>query len=179
MPFDDDLSLTMIPIVALVAIVAVQLALTRLGLRSPWFSLFIAALVGIIIALGATSIILWRSPAGNLIASLIVNAGTTAALAFGYFNFVNLNYTSLRIRMLREFLDSDSGLSIDDLKGRYSAERVLQLRLDRLVRAGEVVRHGERYCLGDSRKFLRIAQVLFAIRRILGMSSGLRGERPR
>src|SRR5207245_661371 len=40
-----------------------------------------------------------------------LNLVTYLALAFGYFNFVNLNMTSLRIRVLLELLEAKAGLS--------------------------------------------------------------------
>ena len=50
---------------------------------------------------------------------------TYVTLAFGFWAFLNLNMTSLRIRMLRELLHSEHGMARAELFGRYSARRVL------------------------------------------------------
>jgi hypothetical protein len=92
---------------------------------------------------------------------------TYVALAFGYFNFVNLNVTSLRIRLLRELLDHHPrGLTRDDIVHRYGAETVLRLRLERLLSNGHVVRRGHRYCL-DRRTVLVIAHTFTLLNRVV------------
>lgn len=170
MASNNDYILALIPVVALIAGVAFQFALLQFRL-SPWLSLSIGALFGTLFAIGASWAVLRTEVRSDFIAYLAVNIWITLALSFGYFNFVNLNYTSLRIRMLREFLKSRHGLSIDDLRKRYSAERALQLRIDRLIKADELRRENGTYRLGSSRKFLQIARLLDFIRRVLGLSS--------
>jgi hypothetical protein len=72
-------------------------------------------------------------------------------LSFCYFNFINLNMTSIRIRLLRELLAADAaGLPRSEVLERYGAQHVLHVRLQRLLQAGEVRRVGDGYVLAGS-----------------------------
>ena len=73
------------------------------------------------------------------LAGLWVTLGLTyVALAFGFWAFLNLNMTSLRIRMLRELLHSERGMARAELLGRYSPEEFLRRRIARLERSGDL-----------------------------------------
>jgi hypothetical protein len=156
------------PICALALTVVLQLALSRLQpSRLPWWSLAVAALAGTAFAMLATCWLGWHVPAADLVGYTLVNGGTAAALAFGYFNFVNLNFTSLRVRLLREMLESSGTTSMQSLRQRYGAETILALRLERMVRAGELVQTGSRFRIGENRRVLLIGRILGAIRVVM------------
>lgn len=91
---------------------------------------------------------------------------TYVALAFGFWAFLNLNMTSLRIRMLRELLHSRHGMARTELLGRYSPEEFLRRRLARLERSGDLALSGGHYCLG-SRKLLYLDHCLKILRAII------------
>ena len=91
---------------------------------------------------------------------------TYVALAFGFWAFLNLNMTSLRIRMLRELLHSEHGMSQTELFGRYSAEEFLRRRLARLERSGDLVFVDARYRLG-SQKLLYLDRCLKVLRAVI------------
>jgi hypothetical protein len=159
--------LASVPILALALITLLHLGLSRLWPRRlPWRSLSIASAAGLACAAALTAALLLRAPPSELAAYVFVNAGATAALAFGYFNFVNLNFTSLRVRMLRE-LNAIGCLSISDIKVRYGADTVLDLRLARLVEAGELSFDGSVYRLGPSRRILMIGRILDRLKAII------------
>jgi hypothetical protein len=80
---------------------------------------------------------------------------TYVALAFGFWAFLNLNMTSLRIRMLRELLHSERGMARAELFDRYSAEEFLRRRVARLERSGDLALVDGHYSLG-SRKLLYV-----------------------
>jgi hypothetical protein len=90
---------------------------------------------------------------------------TYVALAFGFWAFLNLNMTSLRIRMLRELLYSEHGMSRAELFCRYSAEEFLWRRLARLERSGDLALVDGRYRLGSQKlRYLdRCLKVLRAV----------------
>lgn len=127
-------------------------------------------LLGGAVATGAMSIIgLAGQPVSPLDAGLLALLGivTYLALGFGYFNFVNLNVTSLRIRLLRELLDRHpEGLVRDEIVRHYGAQTVLRLRLERLIGAGHVVCREDRYYTGR-RGVLFIAHFFTLLRRIV------------
>jgi hypothetical protein len=88
------------------------------------------------------------------------------ALAFGFWAFLNLNMTSLRIRMLRELLHSEHGMSRVELFGRYSAEEFLRRRLARLERSGDLAFGGGYYSLG-SHRLLYVDRCLRILRAVI------------
>jgi hypothetical protein len=98
------------------------------------------------------------------------------AFAFGYFNFVNLNIASLRIRMIQELAESGGELPAKRLAGLYNTETVIAVRIDRLARGGHLVERGGRYYSGKW-QFLFVARTFDLLRwAILEQSSPPRVE---
>ena len=91
---------------------------------------------------------------------------TYVALAFGFWAFLNLNVTSLRIRMLRELLHSEHGMTRAELFDRYSAEEFLRRRLARLERSGDFALVDGHYSIG-SRKLLYVDHCLKILRAVI------------
>lgn len=79
------------------------------------------------------------------IAYLAFNLAVFFALAFGYFNFVQLNVSSLRVRILNELYDSGAGIEVARLTAEYSAVEIVNQRLQRLVRGRQVDSRDNRY----------------------------------
>jgi hypothetical protein len=98
-----------------------------------------ASLASVLMSAVATIYVSADLPLLDALSNITVNCATAAALAFCYFNFVNLNYTALRFRMLRDLPDHANGFSIDDLKVCYGADIALDLRLQRLINSGELL----------------------------------------
>jgi hypothetical protein len=96
-------------------------------------------------------------------------------LAFGYWAFVNLNITSLRIRILREILHAGAGISRQQLTAEYSAEEFLRRRLERLRNGGQISFRDERWRL-ESRTLPALAQVLGVIRAVVLPARGRRSD---
>ena len=91
---------------------------------------------------------------------------TYFSLAFGFWAFLNLNMTSLRIRMLRELLHSEDGMARAELLARYSPEEFLRRRLARLERSGDLALSDGHYTLG-SRKLLYVDYCLKFLRAVV------------
>ncbi len=91
---------------------------------------------------------------------------TYAALAFGYWAFLNLNRTSLRIRILRELLGHPAGISPAEFAQEYSADELLQRRLQRLEGGGHLSCRDGRWRL-QSNKLLATARVIDAVRALI------------
>jgi hypothetical protein len=81
---------------------------------------------------------------------LLANLATFMALGYGYFHFLNLGETARRVRLLRELVEADGSLSPKELYRRYNAQTMVRARLDRLIKAGQVILQDGRYCLGNS-----------------------------
>jgi len=170
MTWHESVALASVPIVAQTLVTVLHLVLTRLRPAwLPWQSLAVASAAGVVFAVGMTVAIVDHGSSLDLACYVILNSGASVAFAFGYFNFVNLNYTSLRVRLLRELAHRSGGFTVDDIMRQYNAGVALDLRLARLVKAGELRFDGTRYYLGSSRKFLSIGRTVRVVRGVLGV----------
>jgi hypothetical protein len=114
-----------------------------------------------------------KSGFGDGLALAGINMVAYLAFAFGYFNFINLNIASLRIRMLQELADARGRLPADRLAGLYNTETVIAVRIDRLARGGHLVERGGRYYPGKW-QFLFVARTFDLLRwAILGQGTHL------
>ena len=97
-----------------------------------------------------------------------MNAVTYAALAFGYFNFIQLNVSSLRIRMAIELSEAPAGLSLKDLCQLYGARQIAEQRLARLVGGKQIEERNGRYYYRISEVYLIACALDLAKRAIVG-----------
>ena len=132
--------LTVAPVVGLVANVSTQLVSVRI-LRGKLAAPIIAGLVcGMaatfaLIGLGLAQMSPSRIEGADAWCVAIL---TYLALAYGFFVFLNLNVTSLRIRMLREMLRADGRMDMNTLLHQYTPEERLRRRLERLQSGGQI-----------------------------------------
>lgn len=141
--------ISLAPLVGLAVDVAGHLAATWL-MRLP--KLYPRLLVGAACGLAATIATVIAAartaelPTAEGSAYLLFDAATFAILSFGYFNFVQLNISSLRVRIANEIHDSPAGLEPHRLAELYNARRIVDERLDRLVRGRQIdLRQGRYY----------------------------------
>lgn len=81
----------------------------------------------------------------------------------------NLGATARRIRLLRELYQAPSrALTLDEVYKVYNADVILQLRLSRLVRSGQLHFDGHAYRIG-SLFFLFQSRLLWMMRSLLGI----------
>lgn len=158
-----DWLVTFAPVIGLAVNVAVQVLAVHLTGR-----LAVAILggfgSGLAATIAATFVALAGVPAAGPAAAMwLVAVATYLALSFCFWAFLNLNITSLRIRMLREILRSSEGISRSDLTARYSADEFLRRRLDRLAQGKQLSFAGDRWRL-ESRTLLVLARFLAAVR---------------
>ncbi|MFH1867874.1 MAG: hypothetical protein ABH843_02780 [Candidatus Omnitrophota bacterium] len=97
---------------------------------------------------------------------LIVHLITYACLSYCYFHFINLGETARRIRILRELEIVPEGLSLHDILTRYNANEIIERRLTRLIKDGQLILAGDKYRIGKPvmlliSKLLAFAKVLF------------------
>ena len=106
----------------------------------------------------------------DLIAELATDLLTYGALSFGYFHFINLGETARRIRLLRELASSPKGLKWEEILERYNAQAMVGVRLQRLLRSGQLKLVDGYYTI-ESRTLLRMAAFMALLQRqILGRS---------
>ena len=136
--------------------------------RGSYFPLVVGFLAGFPVALVVSLAALdcMDIPRVDREALLALNLFIYSGLAFGYFCFVNLNIASLRIRMLQELLEAGGSLPKDRLLGYYNTDKVVALRIRRLLRGGHLLQDGERVYSGK-RHFLLISRVFDILRWII------------
>jgi len=94
-------------------------------------------------------------------------AAVYAALGILYIDVVNIAETSLHMHLLLELAWS-GGIPVADLLDRYSADRMIAARLERLTSIGQV-RIVDGRCYIASRSSLHLAGALDAWRVVLGL----------
>ncbi|NBV46644.1 MAG: hypothetical protein EBR86_13660 [Planctomycetia bacterium] len=91
-------------------------------------------------------------------AYVVLDTLTYLALAFGYFNFVNLTIASLRIRLLEEIQQAGGALERARLVEKYDSREVVRVRVERLLRGGHLVERDGRLLRGRA-VFLVVARI--------------------
>lgn len=178
--------LALAPMIGLAVDVAAHLAATWI-LRLPklYPRLFVGAVAGGIatVVVAAQAVRAMPVDRGEAVALVAFDAVTFAILSFGYFNFVQLNISSLRVRIANEIFDSGAGQNSTGLEparllSLYNARRVVDERLDRLVRGRQIVERDGRFYHRKSLVY-GIAVAMDLCKRItLGqrVGEGFRGE---
>lgn len=157
------------PLVGLIAYCASHVSLARRNFgRSPYASLAIGFICGFVIVVMVTTWTLVRGDfeAWDCTGYLVLDVMTYVALAFGYFNFVNLMVASLRIRILEELRIAGGCMSRASLTRQYDSQAVISARLDRLVRGGHIVERDGRFYRGRI-GFLLVARVFDRLRSVI------------
>ena len=155
--------LTLAPIVGVGANCLVQILCSKI------LKLHIAqALIcGFLFGLLSTALVISNVPASassiELIGLWLTSVVTYIALAFGFWAFLNLNMTSLRIRMLREMLHVERSMTQAELLDRYSPDEFLRRRLARLEHSGQLLIKDGGYSL-RSRNLLYASYCVDALR---------------
>jgi hypothetical protein len=161
----SDWLVTLAPVVGLAADAVVQIACAH-ATRRMGASIIAGVLLGLATTAICTGLALAAPSLADAVATWLVSIATYLALAFGYWGFLNLNITSLRIRMLREILSGGDGISRAALIAGYTDEEMLRRRLDRLVGGRQLSYSDGRYRL-ESQTLLFLARFLMFLRVLL------------
>lgn len=139
----------LIPVAGLLVDVVGQVVLSRLPLRIGHVRRqFLAFGLGLVSVLVLTLIARPQRGAGWLdeVSALAVSGLTYAFFGFVFFNALNANLSSLRVRLLKELQAREpEGLPASVLLERYGAEEILSARISRLAAGGQLVQRGDRY----------------------------------
>jgi len=139
------------PLVGLLANVITQMSGCRYGKRSGLLRwVFIGFLGGFVtvLAIEAGYTFTTESTLVESIGRLMLSTITYMTLGYCYFHFINLGETARRIRILRELLESEHGLSRNEILDRYNASDILNIRLQRMINNKQIVLRNERYFIG-------------------------------
>ncbi len=120
----------------------------------------------------AAGLWLLRLSAADFLALLAMNVAAYLAFSFGYFNFINLNIASLRIRMLQELAERGGEMPAEDLAGLYNTQQIIALRISRLTEGGHLIEREGRYYSGKQ-KFLIVGRIFDALRLVILGRRGL------
>ena len=122
--------------------------------------------VGFIVGLGSGIFFLARIVAAQEVSHsdrpgiFLLNVLTYCGLGYGYFVFVNLNFASLRIRLLKEILAcGQDGLPVSTLRATYDPQAILDARLKRLVEWNQLAETNGRFTI-CRKGFLTAARVI-------------------
>jgi hypothetical protein len=149
------------PLIALAVNIAVQLTVFRArGRRDLWQSILLGFIGGLLVVSGGTFRIAAPLSSRDAMAFLFMNVVSFAGLSYGYFAFVNLNFTSLRVRLLRELTRFTDPVSSAELLGAYDAGQALDLRIDRLLQKQQLTERNGRYYVEGTPSFLFLAYIL-------------------
>ena len=103
----------------------------------------------------------------NFLEDMCISLLTYLALSFCFFAFLNLNTTSVRVRIVRELLrQKEGGLSTDTLMSRYSPQEFMKRRMKRLEESGQIIMRDGKWVL-RSRRLLVFVVVSSALRRLI------------
>lgn len=165
-----DIALIFLPMASLAAYVVIHAVCSRLTQgRRHLFVLFAGFLAGLIFQTAAEIHLISGMEAGfpDKTGWFITDLLTYAALAYGYFGFVNLNFASLRIRMLKEILAAGkNGLGMNALMTIYNPDGILETRLGRLVNWGQLAEKNGKYLSGKN-GFLTAAEIIDLVKLIV------------
>jgi hypothetical protein len=154
--------LTVAPLAGLAADVAVQLAIAHI-VRLVGVSIVTGTLSGLAVTAACTGLGSAGLAPPDAIAAWITAIATYVAFAFGYWAFLNVNISGLRVRTLREVLHAPDGISRTELMERYSSKEYLSRRLERLQRGNQLSHRGGRWRL-EKKTLLVVARLMEAAR---------------
>jgi len=155
-----------IPVIALSTAVVVQILVSRSfpggGLMRSFAAGVAAGFVALLLLAYLTHFKHGSTSWTDTGAIVLVDVATYLALAFCFLSFLNLGITSIRIQIFNEVEQCKEGLSLEELHTRYDSRRILNLRLERLLRNKQVIAQGRRYVLGG--------YVLWLLAKAIGMA---------
>lgn len=139
------------PLVGLLANVITQMSGCRYGKKSGLLRwVFIGFLGGFLTVLTIEVGFSYATkPAlAELVGQITLSTITYVTLGYCYFHFINLGETARRVRILRELLESEHGLSRNEILDRYNVSDILNIRLQRMINNKQIVLRNDRYFIG-------------------------------
>lgn len=158
-------TMTIAPLAGLAFDVSTQIVVVHLSKGKVGASIIVGMVSGLALTLAVIALGLTEAPGVTygFVDIWLLGATTYLALAFGFWAFLNLNITSLRIRILRELLRAGGSIALSDMPVLYTGAERLRRRLERLENGGQIMCKDGRWRL-CSRQVLVIARCVEAWR---------------
>jgi hypothetical protein len=158
-------TITIAPLAGLALTVLTQITVVHVSRGKVGASIVIGILGGLAVTLAAITLARVETPgaADGFVDTWLLGGATYLALAFGFWAFLNLNITSMRIRILRELLRAGGRMALSDMAAFYTPAERLRRRLERLEKGGQIMCENDRWRLA-SWQVLAIARCVEAWR---------------
>jgi hypothetical protein len=165
---DGQWTIASAPLAGLALTVLTQIMVVHVYRGKVGASIIIGILGGLAVTLGAIALGRAETPSATSgsVDTWLLGVATYLALAFGFWTFLNLNITSMRIRILRELLRAGGRMALSDLAVFYTPAERLRRRLERLEKGRQIMREDGRWLL-RSWQVLAIARCVEALRNLL------------
>jgi hypothetical protein len=142
---------TLFPFAGILANVLGHVAISRLPLpRGPVRRQFVSFAIGLAIVIYLSFVRRPIPDAGpaQAIPGILLSCLSYSFYGFVFFNALNANVSSLRVRLIRELAHAGpDGIATHELRTRYGREHILQVRLERLLTGGQLYLRDGRYHL--------------------------------
>ena len=134
-------TITIAPLAGLISAVLTQIAVVHVSRGKVGASIIIGIIGGLAVAIAAVALGRAEAPGvpGGFIDTWLLGGATYLALAFGFWAFLNLNITSMRIRLLRQLLRAGGRMPLSDMAVFYTPAERLRRRLERLEKGGQIM----------------------------------------
>lgn len=158
-------TITSAPLAGLALTVLAQIVVVHASRGKVGASIIIGIFCGLAVTLAAIALGRAETPGatGGFADTWLLGVTTYLALAFGFWAFLNLNITSMRIRMLRQLLRAGGHMALSDMAVSYTPAERLRRRLERLEKGGQILCEDGRWRL-KSWQVLAIARCVEAWR---------------
>lgn len=128
---------------------------------------YLSQLAGFVAALAFVVIAGWPVTVGH-IGSWLAELCIYFCFSYSYFCLNNMGETSRRVRLAIELSRAPQGLTRDELLARYSAREIVDRRLGRLLKSGQIREQEGRYVLGNQ-SVLTMARIVGLFKLILNV----------
>lgn len=148
-------TITLAPLAGLALTVLTQIVVVHVSRGKVGASIIIGIFCGLAMTLAVIALGCAEAPGATdgFVDTWLLGSATYLALAFGFWAFLNLNITSMRIRILRQLLRAGGRMGLSDMAVSYTLAERLRRRLERLAKGGQIM-------CEDGRWRLRSWQVL-------------------
>jgi hypothetical protein len=157
------------PLAALAVMAIVQAAAMRLWRGERLYhSLGAGFAAGLAALLLAQVVLVLTFPrvADRWVLAAIGNPAIFLLLAYCFFNFINVMFVSIRVRIFEECDTRGGFIGEGELRAVYDDRLIMEARVERMERQGHIARRGSRWILAD-RRYVPVAKVVFGLKQIV------------